>query len=199
MPHLTGTLAELAETRRRLELNRRRFIKLGLLATVAATLAPSRVIAAVDQSLRPTRSLSFFNTHTGERLDACYCKAGRYHREALKTINYILRDHRTGDVKTIDPHLLDILYALSRRLDATGPFHIISGYRSPATNALLRTRSKKVASGSFHTRGMAIDIRLPDIDTARLHRKAVKMEAGGVGYYPESDFVHLDCGPVRTW
>ncbi|MFZ0240427.1 MAG: DUF882 domain-containing protein [Desulfobacterales bacterium] len=182
-----------------LQLNRRKFIRLGVLAAAAAAFSPAHAVAAVSAGLEPKKNLSFFNTHTGESLDVCYCRKGVYPRQALKRIRHLLRDHRTGDTKTIDPRVLDILYRLSRRLDTAGPFHIISGYRSPATNAALHRKSLKVASRSFHMQGMAIDFRLPDRRTDTVHAAALDIQAGGVGYYPESDFVHVDCGPVRCW
>ena len=183
----------------RFQVNRRGFIKLGFLATVAATFEPACAIASVTQNLNPKKNLSFFNTHTGEHLDVCYCQDGVYRPAALNRIKNILRDHRTGDIKAIDTRVLDILYTLSRRLDTPGPFHIISGYRSPATNAALHQRSPGVATRSFHTQGMAIDFRVPGCKTNTVHATAVNLRAGGVGYYPESDFVHVDCGPVRCW
>jgi uncharacterized protein YcbK (DUF882 family) len=183
----------------RFQAHRRGFIKFGVLATVAATLEPACAIAAVTRSLNSEKNLSFFNTHTGEHLDVCYCQDGVYRSGAMNKIKHILRDHRTGDIKAIDTRVLDILYTLSRQLDTAGPFHIISGYRSAATNAALHRKSKGVATHSFHTRGMAIDFRVPNCKTNTLHTAAVKLRAGGVGYYPKSDFVHVDCGPVRYW
>jgi uncharacterized protein YcbK (DUF882 family) len=169
------------------------------LATVAATFQPACAIAAITNSLNSKMNLSFFNTHTGEHLDVCYCQDGVYRSAALNRIKYLLRDHRTGDIKAIDTRVLDILYTLSRRLDTSGPFHIISGYRSPATNAALHQKSAQVAAHSFHIQGMAIDFRVPGCRTNTVHTAAVNLRAGGVGYYPESDFIHVDCGPVRCW
>jgi uncharacterized protein YcbK (DUF882 family) len=111
----------------------------------------------------------------------------------------VLRDHRTGEVKAIDPDLLHLLYALKRKLHTRQAFHVISGYRSPATNAKLRQRSTGVARKSFHTRGMAVDIALPECDLRDLHRAALDLGAGGVGYYPRPGFIHVDTGPVRRW
>ena len=183
----------------RFQVNRRGFIKFGVLATVAATFEPACAIAAVTHSLNSKKNLSLFNTHTGEHLDVCYCQDGVYRSGALNKIKHILRDHRTGDIKAIDTRVLDILYTLSHRLDTPGPFHIISGYRSPATNAALHRKSNGVATHSFHTQGMAIDFRVPGCKTNTVHTAAVNLRAGGVGYYPKSDFVHVDCGPVRYW
>ena len=179
--------------------SRRDFLKLGAVAAFAAA-APVHALAAVDANRRLTpRVLKFYNLHTRERLAVCYCREGNYLPAALKKINHILRDHRSGDIKPIDTGLLDLLHALSSQLTADSPFHIISGYRSPATNKKLRRKSRGVASRSLHMLGKAIDIRLPDIDTRRLRDAAVRLESGGVGYYARSDFVHIDVGRVRYW
>jgi uncharacterized protein YcbK (DUF882 family) len=143
--------------------------------------------------------LAFFNTHTGERLEACYCTAGRYDPRALKDINHILRDHRTGEVGAVAPDLLDLLHRLCRCFQTPRPFHIISGYRSPETNAALHRQNRGVASQSLHMVGQAIDIRVPGIETGELKTLAIGLAAGGVGYYPRSDFVHVDIGRVRSW
>jgi uncharacterized protein YcbK (DUF882 family) len=162
-------------------------------------LCPLPVQAVVGLSNAPTRSISFYNTHTDETLEVCYFKKGCYQSHALRQIDHILRDHRTGDIHPIDHQLLDLLHIISVKSCTTEPFHIISGYRSPATNALLRRISKGVAQHSWHMHGKAIDIRLPDHDTRHLKQLAMKCRVGGVGYYPESDFVHLDTGEVRCW
>jgi uncharacterized protein YcbK (DUF882 family) len=145
------------------------------------------------------RSLSFYNTHTHESLTVIYKKGDAYIPEALDQINTILRDHRTGDIHSIDPKLMDFLYDLLTEVGNHGEVHIISGYRSPATNKKLRGRSKGVAAGSLHMRGKALDFRLPGTDTAVLRDTARAMKRGGVGYYRKSDFVQIDTGRVRTW
>ena len=110
-----------------------------------------------------------------------------------------MRDYRANEIKPIDPVLLDQLYALKLKTGTKSPFHVISGYRTPATNAMLRRRSNGVARRSYHTKGKAIDIRLPGYDTHRLRNAALSLRSGGVGYYRNSNFVHVDTGPVRTW
>ncbi|MGD9079603.1 MAG: DUF882 domain-containing protein [Desulfobacterales bacterium] len=145
------------------------------------------------------RSLSFYNTHTHERLTVTYKKGDTYIPEALGKISNILRDHRTGDIHPIDPELMDFLYDLLTAVDNHGEVHIISGYRSPKTNKKLRGRSKGVAAGSLHMQGKALDFRLPGTDTAVLRDKARAMKRGGVGYYRKSDFVQIDTGRVRIW
>jgi uncharacterized protein YcbK (DUF882 family) len=145
------------------------------------------------------RSLAFVNTHTGETLSCAYFAAGRYDPASLSRVNHFLRDFRTGDVHPIDPGVLDILFELRNRADRDDPFHVISGYRSPQTNALLRSRSSGVAAHSLHVEGRAIDVRLPGFPTRRLREIALDLRRGGVGYYPASDFVHVDTGRVRFW
>jgi len=172
-------------------------------AAAGAALIPSRAGAATLESSRTTdRVLSFFNTHTGERLTTAYCCGGTYQPEALQRINVLLRDFRANEIKPIDPGLLDLLHELHGTLGVDQPFHVISGYRSPQTNALLRTRGgadSGVASGSLHMVGKAIDIRVPGVDLERLRSSARALKLGGVGYYPSSNFVHVDTGRVRFW
>ena len=145
------------------------------------------------------RSLAFDNLHTGERLKLDYWVHGAYVPDALASINHVLRDFRTGDVRAIEPKLLDLLVAIRQVLDTTAPYAVISGYRSPNTNAQLHEASSGVASQSLHMKGMAIDIRVPGRSLAVVHKTALAMRAGGVGYYPKSDFVHVDVGRVRRW
>jgi uncharacterized protein YcbK (DUF882 family) len=174
-------------------LSRRRFA-FGLAAIGAHLVVPTPIWAGA-----PTiRSLRFAHLHTGERLEIEYFD-GQYVPDALRSIDYLLRDFRTGDVHTIEPGLLDLLHRLSFLTETRRPFEVISGYRSPATNQMLRTRSEGVASGSLHMAGKAIDIRLGDVPLARLREAALGARGGGVGYYPASNFVHVDTGRVRTW
>ena len=185
-------------------MNRRRFLGFGAAATAAA-LVPARVHAAGAGSGAPKkieRVLSFFHTHTGERLHTAYCCNGEYQPEALKEINYILRDFRANELKPIDPSLLDLLHELGGTLETDQPFHIISGYRSPHTNSMLQSRGGSqsgVASGSLHMVGKAIDIRVPGVKLDQLRAAARSLKLGGVGYYPASNFVHVDTGRVRFW
>lgn len=146
------------------------------------------------------RQLSFINTHTGERFADAYWESGNYVPDAMSAINQVMRDHRSGEVHAIDPALLDQLHTLHGLVGASNPFQIISGYRSPATNAALRANSNGgVASRSLHMDGKAIDIRVAGIDLTRLRDAALGMQAGGVGFYQASDFVHVDTGRVRRW
>ena len=177
-------------------LGRRRLLGLGA-AAIASALVPARSWASLPPA--PDRSLAFHNTHTNETLNATYWRSGAADRGALTDINHILRDFRTGDVFQMDVKLLDLLTELHRRTGSKQPFQIISGYRSPKTNATLASESNGVATHSLHMDGMAIDIRLADVPLKTLHDTAVAMKLGGVGMYPQSNFVHVDTGRVRYW
>ncbi len=185
---------------RRIELtcSRRDFIKLGL-GALTTCLLPMPALAAVMTKPDAERHLAFYNTHTGESADVCYYDQGGYCAKSLDRINHILRDHRSNEIMPIDLKLLDHLYALKLKIGTNSPFHVISGYRTPATNAALRKSSNGVARKSYHMHGRAIDIRLPGYDTHRLRNACISLNSGGVGYYEKSNFVHFDTGPVRTW
>ncbi len=178
-------------------LNRRRFLKLGAIAALAG-IFPKSALASTGIT-QPEKSLAFYNTHTGERLKIIYWVQGNYISESLGEIDHILRDHRTNEVLNIDTRLLDLLFALGNELDTNQPFHIISGYRSPQTNAFLHAHSDGVAENSLHLVGKAIDIRTPGRSLKMLRNAAVALKGGGVGFYPKSDFVHVDVGRVRYW
>ena len=186
-----------AETSSKTAMQRRRF--LGLSAVASSVVLASSPAAALSYPSMAARKLKFYNLHTFETLSAVYWRDGTYLPEGLSQISYHLRDFRTGGVKPIDPTLLNILHHLTISVENAEPIHVISGYRTPATNAMLAARSDKVAPNSFHMRGQAIDIRLPGHATTGLRDVALNIGMGGVGYYPESDFIHLDTGPVRAW
>lgn len=145
------------------------------------------------------RKLKLENLHTGEKLAADYCVNGCYDSSALKAINHVLRDHRNNEVHDMDPRLLDLLHDLNGKLDTTAAFQVISGYRSPQSNAAMHAHSNGVAKKSLHMQGMAIDIRVPGRALKSVHDNAQAMARGGVGLYPTSDFVHVDVGRVRYW
>ena len=145
------------------------------------------------------RRLAFYHTHTGETLDIVYSEGGTYVPEALSEIRHLCRDFRTGDIHAIDPALLDVLHDVQQVVGNTGRFEIISAFRSPLTNSMLARTGSGVADHSLHLKGQAIDVRLPGSATADLRRAGLRLARGGVGYYPEADFVHLDTGRVRTW
>ena len=177
---------------------RRRVCQLGL-ATFFMGMAPRISQAGTKRSDEPERFLDIYNTHTDERLKVVYWANGTYISKAFVQVNQILRDHRTNEVTTIAPELIDFLYLIGKAVEARYPFHIVSGYRSPATNAMLRGQSKQVAKYSRHIKGQAVDFYLPRRDLAVVRRAAVAAKRGGVGYYPQSNFIHVDTGRVRTW
>ena len=176
-------------------MGRRQFI------TAAACNAALFVLGAplVSRAAQIPRTLSFFHTHTGERLSIEYGDSVGYNTDALATIDQFLCDFRTGEVHPIDPKLLDQLASISNIFGKRGVFEVISGFRSQKTNQLLRNRSSNVAKRSLHMTGQAIDVRLTGVQTGKLRQCALKQQCGGVGYYPKSDFVHLDTGRVRFW
>ena len=145
------------------------------------------------------RSLKFYNLHTGESLKTTYWENGSYIPEELDRVNYILRDFRANEVKPIDPALLDLLVRAQRRLGTAEPYQVISGYRSPLTNAMLHANSEGVAVHSLHIEGRAIDISVPGRSLSQVRGAALALQGGGVGYYPKSGFVHMDTGRVRWW
>jgi len=145
------------------------------------------------------KTLAFEHTHTGEKLQLTYFERGKYIKGALHEINYLLRDFRTDDVHPIDTSLLDQMFDLKQTLGINKPFHIISAYRSPASNAQLRKQGHGVAEHSYHMKGRAIDIRVEGVSSKTIRNAALQMAQGGVGYYPRSNFVHLDTGDFRNW
>lgn len=179
--------------------SRRHFLKLASGLTATALASPLWASAAPQLAQAQERSLAFYNLHTGEELTTTYWAEGQYLGDELSDINYLLRDHRTDTHTEMDANLLDLLHDLQQLTGSRQPFHVISGYRSPKTNAALARQSSGVAKKSYHMRGMAIDIRLPGVDLEQLHKHALAMRGGGVGYYRRSDFIHVDVGRVRSW
>jgi len=175
------------------------FIRVTGIAAAAATLAPAASALAMLTAPATPRRLKFYNLHTSERLDIVYFEKGRYIPQALSEIDFILRDYRQNVVKPIAPALLDLVAAIRHRLHSDAEVAIISGYRTPQTNAMLAARSDGVAHHSLHMDGLALDWRVPGRTLEQLHRVALAMRGGGVGYYPVSDFVHTDVGRVRYW
>lgn len=179
--------------------SRRRFLAIGAGAFVTAAGMTSRSVFAQSAIITPERTLSFYNLHTGENLKTAYWAEGEYIPEALSDINHLLRDFRNDEIKPINLGLLNLLHDITQHLGTSKPIQLISGYRSSSTNAKLHDRSSGVAKHSLHMDGMAADIRIPGHDLSELHKVAAAMQGGGVGYYPKSDFVHVDVGRVRYW
>jgi uncharacterized protein YcbK (DUF882 family) len=167
-----------------------------IVAVGATALIPSPLLASM-----PERRLAFRNIHNDERADACYFSQGRFRADGIAELNHALRDWRNGDIARMDPDLFDLLVGVREKLglSASTRFELISGYRSPETNAMLHERSGAVASKSQHLLGKAADVHIPGIELERLRAAGVAMNRGGVGFYPVDGFVHLDTGPVRTW
>lgn len=197
--------------------SRRSFLKLGIFGAALLAL-PYKAFASLEEAPAPElitpgwreetglilepceeRRLHLYSTNTGETFNRVYWADGDYIPEALEEINYLLRDYRANLIKEIDPNLLDLLYNLNQKLECDSPYHVISGYRSPKTNAVLRKRNRKVARNSLHMAGMAVDLRVPDLHVKNICNAALEMRGGGVGYYARRGFVHLDVGDVRTW
>jgi uncharacterized protein YcbK (DUF882 family) len=172
---------------------RRHFLALSAAAATAA-FAPLAIAATPS-----TKRLFLYDTHTESTIDEVYAVDGWYDPDAVYKFNHFLRDWRSGEVRQMDTALLDILHDLQGIGDRGQPIHIICGYRSRATNAMLARRSRGVARNSFHIAGRAADIRMPGVGLRRLRANAIDLQAGGVGYYPRSDFVHVDTGDIRTW
>jgi len=180
-------------------INRRNLISLGSAAlSVGVVGAPAAAWSKAFVGHEP-RALALHNLHTGEHISVTYFQGGKYLHTALSKVNHFLRDFRTGQVHQIQPGLLDVLHQLSAKLETGQPFQVISGYRSPKTNARLARSSAGVAHHSLHMQGKAIDIRAPGIELSDLRDAAKALCRGGFGYYPGSDFVHVDIGPVRHW
>ena len=182
--------------------SRRRFLT-GLATSLTGALllpvAPNAIASVVSAGRQSGRTLSFYHTHTGDKLAIDYHDGTDYVPEALAEINHYLRDFRTDESYPIDSGLLDILHELKTVTGHNGTFEVISGYRSPKTNASLRSKSGGVAKRSLHMQGKAIDVRLTGFDTRQLHKAAKKLARGGVGYYQKSNFIHVDTGRVRYW
>lgn len=173
---------------------------LGAFAATAVVAAPTYSKAASFlRGAGDIRRIRMYASRSGERVDTIYWVEGKYIPEALDEINFLMRDWRSGSVKDIDLRTVDIMAASHNMLDVTEPFTLLSGYRSPKTNAMLRARSRSVARNSLHMEGQAADLRLASRSVSQIARAAAACHSGGVGKYSRSNFVHMDCGPVRIW
>ncbi len=188
-----------AETEKAID--RRTILKAGALGGLLLSSIGSTVAEAASFAMPRMGSykIAFRNTHTGETFSGTYRSGSRYLPDAFDKINVVLRDFRTDEMFPIDPRVIDIMYLVHSRTGSKEPFDVLSGYRSAKTNAMLRKASGGVARNSLHMTGQAIDLRLPGFSTRRIRDIGSAIKAGGVGYYPGSDFVHLDTGKIRTW
>jgi uncharacterized protein YcbK (DUF882 family) len=191
-----------------MSISRRAFLRATSSVVLATTAASSFAIPAIARVAAPAiiginekncRTLVLECMRSGERVTADYWVEGRYVEDELKRINKALRDVRSGEVHEMDPKLLDLVHHLGRDVDARSGIQVVSGYRSPATNAMLHKKSSGVAEKSLHMEGQAIDLLVPGRSLKHVHDAALKLGVGGVGYYPKSHFVHVDTGRVRRW
>jgi len=184
-------------SRLEMPVSRRRFLQFSAGAAAGLLITPAH--AGLER--HGQRVLHLRNLHTGEKLVRTYWADGNYLAEPLAEIDHLLRDFRTDEAHAMDPRLLDLLHRLQHKVGSNKPFEVISGYRSPKTNAMLRggSATSGVAKKSLHMQGRAIDVRLPGYDLAKLRKAALGLKGGGVGYYPKSNFLHLDTGRVRHW
>ena len=181
-------------------LSRRHFLRNSGIFGAGAGLLAVAPNAFAKAASGKEKILSFYNIHTGERLAAPFWENGEYLQDAIAEISHVLRDHRSGEAMPMDKKLFEYLYKLQQVVGSSKRFEVISGYRSPKSNKQLRSQdSKGVAKKSFHMKGRAIDVRLPGTELAMLQNAARKLQLGGVGYYPKSNFVHLDTGWARSW
>lgn len=173
---------------------------LGVFAATALVAAPTCSNAfGLLRGAGDIRRIRMYSGRTGENIDTIYWIEGEYVPEALNEITYFMRDWRSDETKDVDPRAIDIAAASHRLLDVTEPYLLLSGYRTSQTNAMLRSKSRRVAQNSLHMKAQAADLRLRSRSVAQMYRAATACEAGGVGKYSRSNFVHMDCGPIRTW
>lgn len=181
-----------------IDITRRGIMGIFAATTVAAAPVASNAFGILRRA-GDYRRISMYSPRTGENIDTVYWIDGKYVRDALREINYFMRDWRTGGAIGIDPRTIDIATATHKMLRTNEPYMMLSGYRSPKTNAMLRSRSEGVAKNSLHMSGRATDLRLKSRSVGQVYKAAMACRAGGVGKYSRSNFVHMDCGPIRTW
>ncbi len=179
-------------------IERRDILKMGLGGFLVA-MSPFALSSSAHAYSKKRWEVSFHNAHTKQKFSGVYRVGDQYVPEAFDKISYILRDFRTGEVFPMDPRVIDVLSLVQKKTRSRNSFEILSGYRSPRTNAMLRKGTSGVAKNSYHMYGQALDIRLPGFNTRQLRNEAQKIRAGGVGYYARSNFVHVDTGDVRSW
>lgn len=185
------------QARQRVTISRRTFLRRVGVAATATLLLPSTETFA--KALTQERKLTLINTNTHEDLTVVCSPQQHYDRKLLKSVNHLMRDHRTDESRSMDPALLDLLYAVTVLTKSSGEYRIISAYRAPETNHMLRKMGQRVAEHSLHIHGKAVDFRTEDVSIRTVQKAAVALERGGVGYYASANFIHLDTGDVRTW
>lgn len=180
-------------------LSRRSVLKGGLTLSMSALISVSNFKPALALPGNGMYNVSFSNQRSGETFSGVYRVGDKYLPEAFERINYVMRDVRADEIFPMDPRVIDIIALVHKHLDTNEPYTVLSGYRSPHTNAALRSASEGVAKRSLHMSGQAIDVRLGEISARQVREAAIKLGAGGIGYYPRSGFVHMDSGAFRTW
>ncbi len=180
------------------QIDRRDMLRLGL-AGILGSVVPLSFVKSVEASTGGAWRVAFRNNHTGESFNGVYRVGNKYLPDAFERLNYVLRDYRNGEIFPMDPRVIDVMAVIQKKAGQKQPVDVLSGYRSPKTNAGLRMESSGVAKNSFHMYGQALDMRIKGFDTRKLRTLATGLKAGGVGYYPNSDFVHVDTGTVRSW
>lgn len=171
----------------------------GGLACAAVATAASSIFTSALAASEATRSLAVRRVQTGDTFEGVYWRDGRYDTDALRRLDWVFRDPSLNEATPMDPRLFDVMHVLARRMNSAEPYEVISGYRTPETNASRAMRSRRVSRVSLHMSGMAADVRLPGRDSLQLARLAAELQAGGVGLYRRDGFVHVDCGPTRRW
>lgn len=177
----------------------RRGLLMGALGAGVISLAGGLASPAIAKAAGDVRHINLVNPHTGDRINSVYWVEGIYIPEVLEEVDHLMRDWRMDQKRRIDVDVIDIIAAAHRLLETNEPFALFSGYRSPQTNAMLRRKSRGVARNSYHIRGMAADLHLESRSVRQISAAAQRINGGGVGQYSRSDFVHMDCGPVRLW
>src|SRR5687767_856614 len=180
-------------------MSRRSFIAGGISAALLMNARPAAAVATAVIAPVKDRSLHLYHRRTGEFFNETYFSEGQYVPDAMKRINWLMRDWHKDEVGPIDPTLMDLLYAIGNAVEAAKPYEILSGYRTSATNSALRRRGLRAASHSYHMVGQAVDITLPGVGLPTMRKAALSLCVGGVGYYPRSGFIHVDTGDVRQW
>ena len=169
------------------------------MGVAVAAASPGLATPSYNSGAGAYRRLRLYSNRLGEKADLVYWIDGVYVPEALQEISSLLRDWRTNEARPYDRRVIDVLSAAHRKMDCAEPYEVVSGYRSPQTNAMLRSRNRGVARNSYHVKAMAVDVKLETRSVRQMASAAEGLRAGGVGRYSRTGFVHMDCGPVRSW
>lgn len=180
-------------------MNRRTFLQRSALFSAGLAAFHNSVAQATPNYFAGERSLNLYNIHTGESINTLFSIDGQYVSEGIQSLDLLLRDHRANEAIAMQHELYEKMHYLQQLFSTNKPLYVISGYRCPNSNAAMRHLSHNVAENSLHTQGRAVDIRIPGVSHRDLHKAALAMRSGGVGYYPKDGFIHIDTGRVRQW